>query len=201
MPFLPTVNKRGVNLLDVGANISPTAQDICNLALIGSICASRIRNISNPHVAVLNIGTESCKGPLVLQEANRLLQKNPNINYIGFVEPRNIFWDLADVIVCDGYAGNMVLKSLEGTMTVVAKLFKKSIVYNPLSLLFSFNLFRKICQTFDYKNNAGAIVVGIKKLVVKTHGSSGRKEFYSSIKLVYSALKSGLMDCLAGNFS
>lgn len=201
MPFIPTLHAKGINLLDVGANISQSAQDIYNLALMGSVYANKVRGLANPRVGVVNIGTESYKGPTVLQEANKLIKADTRINYCGFIEPRDFFFETVDVAVSDGYAGNLVLKTAEGALKMVGKLLKSSLIYNPWTLLFSPALFIKILKTFDYKNNAGAIVMGLKRLAVKTHGSADEKQFYSTINLTCLSLKNKLINWLEKDFA
>jgi len=126
MPFLPTSNKKGLMLLDVGANKFATADDLHQFAIMGNIYCQMIRHISNPKVGIINIGTEATKGFEYHQQANELLKKDSTLNYVGFVEPRNLLHGVVDLAVCDGYTGNLVLKSLEGGLKTLTDVLKSS---------------------------------------------------------------------------
>lgn len=121
MPYMPTINGRGVNFLDVGANKECDAIDLVNFAKMGSIYVEKVRNIKNPKVGILNIGTEDNKGLAYHIEANKILKEIKNINYIGFVESRELLEEKVDLIISDGFVGNIALKTLEGTFKTVMK--------------------------------------------------------------------------------
>lgn len=185
MPYVPTLNKKGFNILDVGASLNCTGQDLYNFAIMGNAYI-KSNGKSNPSIGVLNIGTEKHKGFEYHQQAHELLLKNKNINYVGFVEPRDLLKGTVDLIVTDGYAGNIYLKTIEGV--------SKSIIYHLLSnikkphlffsTLLSLPIFLSFKKTFDYKNNAGAFVLGLNHICVKTHGSADFKQFYSSLRML-----------------
>jgi glycerol-3-phosphate acyltransferase PlsX len=124
MPYLPTINKKGLMLLDVGANKECTGQDLYQFALMSSIYCFNVRKISNPSIGVVNIGTEANKGFAYHKEADELLKQNKKLNYVGFVEPRTLLDGNVDIAVTDGFVGNITLKSLEGGLQSIKKVLK-----------------------------------------------------------------------------
>jgi glycerol-3-phosphate acyltransferase PlsX len=125
MPYLPTTNKRGFMMLDVGANKTCTALDLYHFAKIGSIYSEVIRNITKPKVGLINIGTEKGKGFAYQNEAYQLISEDPSINFVGFVEPRNLLSGPVDVAIADGYTGNITLKALEGGLSALKSVIKQ----------------------------------------------------------------------------
>lgn len=194
MPFIPTVDKVGFNMLDVGANINVTGGDLYQFALMGNIYAKEVRKIANPKIGIVNIGTEHHKGFEYHREAYDLLKADSRINFIGFVEPKYLIAGSCDVAVCDGYTGNITLKSLEGSFRSVAKILGKSYKkpWNWLGALFSIGTIKSLVSTFDFRNNAGALVLGAKGVAVKTHGSADSKQFYSSLCMTRDAILSDI---------
>lgn len=186
MPFLPTRDGIGMNIIDVGANKECDANDLVCFAKMGNIYLKKVRKINNPRVGILNIGTEDNKGLSYQIEANKLLKNQKEINYKGFVESRGLLDGGTDLLVCDGYSGNLVLKALEGCFkTVIGSfldLYKKPTGW--LGFLFSIGILLGLKKKFDYKNNAGAIVLGLNKIAVKTHGSADYKQFFSSLRML-----------------
>lgn len=203
MPFIPTRDGKGVNMLDVGANKECTPEDLVCFAKMGNIYLKEVRKINSPRIGILNIGTEENKGLNCHIEANKILKEMKNLNYIGFIESRNILNGGTDLVVCDGFSGNIALKALEGTFkTVINSLmdnYKKP--WGWLGLLFSIPALLAIKKKFDYKNNAGAIVIGLNKLAVKTHGSADYKQFYSSLRFLRDSVNAKLIDVLKKEFS
>jgi glycerol-3-phosphate acyltransferase PlsX len=119
MPYLPSINKKGFMMLDVGANKECTGEDISQFAKMGSIYCKEIRNIDSPRVGIINIGTEVDKGFPYHKDAYDLLKNDKSINFVGFVEPRELLNGVVDVAVADGYTGNITLKSLEGGLNAI----------------------------------------------------------------------------------
>lgn len=196
MPYLPTIDKKGFMMIDVGANKECSGHDLYNFAKMGSIYSRLVRNCKKPRVGIINIGTESYKGFKFHIDANELLSKDETIKYVGFVEPRELINGIVDVAVCDGYTGNIVLKSLEGAMKSMAKVLKTNYKkpQNWLGAFFSLGVIKQTIKTFDYKNNAGAIVLGLKKVAIKTHGSADYRQFYSSLEMMYKTVKSNVIE-------
>ncbi|GHU30737.1 phosphate acyltransferase [Bacilli bacterium] len=125
MPFVPTTNRRGFMFLDTGANKECTGEDLHQFALLATVYCQLVRGIQKPNVGIINIGTEAEKGFSYHKEANELCQKDLNISYRGFVEPRSLLDGLIDIAVADGYTGNIVLKSLEGGLSAIKSALKK----------------------------------------------------------------------------
>jgi glycerol-3-phosphate acyltransferase PlsX len=124
MPYLPTVNKRGLMLLDVGANKECTGEDLYQFALMAAIYCENVRHINNPSIGVINIGTEENKGLSYHQKAHELLKQNQSLHYLGFVEPRTLLEGNVDIAVTDGFIGNITLKSLEGGLKTIQTVLK-----------------------------------------------------------------------------
>lgn len=143
MPTIPTIKSIPFNLLDVGASLDVNEIDLAKFAIMANIFAKQ--RTKNPKVGILNIGTESHKGPAILHKTNEILKKYENINNIGFVESKNLLEYCADVVVTDGFTGNIVLKACEGSVKTIAHLIKDNIKKpkNFLALLFSAKFFEK----------------------------------------------------------
>lgn len=195
MPYIPTVNHKGFNMIDVGANINVDAKDLYNYALMANEYARIVRKIHNPKIGLLNIGTEQHKGYPYHVEANKLLKENKSLNYIGFVEPRHLLDGICDICVCDGFSGNIALKAMEGSLRSVSRILKRGYAkpWNWLGALFSTPIIFKLSHTFDYRNNAGAIVLGANGIAVKTHGSADAKQFYAALKVARDCVDNNLL--------
>lgn len=199
MPYVPRFETKGFNFLDVGANLNSTEKDIVNYAVLGSLFVNKIRNVTHPKVALLNIGTEDNKGFEYQIKANQFLKKNTNsfFKYIGFIEPKNILESDIDLLLADGYSGNLVLKSLEGNFKYIFSLLKKwykTPLIGQISALFSRPFLVKVKKNFDYRNNAGAVLLGLEKIAIKTHGSADYLQFYSSLRLAKEMLDKDLIN-------
>jgi len=196
MSYLPTSNAKGFMMLDVGANLTCDAIDLKNFAIMANIYSQEIRKISKPTIGVLNIGTEDNKGFEYHIQANQLLKKEKKLNYIGFVEPRELLDGKIDIVVCDGYSGNLTLKALEGSLLTINNLLKKE-YKKPLNIfgaLLSMGVIKKIKKNFNYKNYAGAFVVGLEKNIVKTHGSAKVEEWTSALRMLKESISINLVE-------
>lgn len=196
MPYVPTIDKIGFNIVDVGANINANPVNLYHYALMANAFVKVCRNISSPSIGLLNIGTEHHKGFAYHKQTNELLQKDKSLNYVGFVEPRNLLQHSVDIAICDGYAGNLVIKALEGSLKTTASLIKNYYKkpWNWLAAAMSIPLFRTISKTFDYRNNAAAIVLGVNGIAVKTHGSADSVQFFSALKMAYHMVHKSIID-------
>ncbi|MBQ9729694.1 MAG: phosphate acyltransferase PlsX [Clostridia bacterium] len=183
-PSMPN-GKNGTTLLcDCGANLECKPVYLQHFAILATAYA-QARGISqNPTVGLLNNGTEDHKGDLVHQEANALLKEMSCINYVGNVEGREIMSGDVDVVVSDGYTGNIALKSIEGTAKAMGGIMKKSFKRNfftKLRSLFVLDVVGNIKKSFDYEAQGGAVLLGLPKAVVKGHGNSKAKSFAACI--------------------
>lgn len=192
MAILPTYNKKGVALLDVGANAENTPEQLLEFAIMGNIYAKNMRGIDNPKVALLNIGTETKKGDAVHQEAYQLLHNEQSLQFVGNIEGRDMLLGNVDVIVTDGFSGNIALKTCEGTASLVMKMIKESMMSSIKgkigALLAKQNLYA-LKDQFDYKSVGGALMMGFEKAVVKAHGASDAIAFENAMNLAYQLVK------------
>ncbi|WP_174733936.1 phosphate acyltransferase PlsX [Mesobacillus harenae] len=183
-PTLPTIGGEGFLLLDVGANVDAKAEHLLQYALMGSIYTAKVRGIQKPRVGLLNIGTEEKKGNELTKSAYDLLEK-ADINFIGNVEARDLLEGVADVVVTDGFTGNMVLKTIEGTAMSVFKMLKSSLTSSFKSKMAAAVLRPDLVQLknkMDYTEYGGAGLFGLKAPVIKAHGSSDANAVFNSIR-------------------
>ncbi len=194
MPTIPTISNTVFNLIDVGASINVNEIDLSKFAIMANIYAKS--RCASPKIGILNIGSESHKGPEVLHKTYEILKNYNSINCIGFVESKNLLNYCADVVVTDGFTGNIVLKACEGSVKTIGYLIKNNISKpkNFLSILFAGRFLKKVFNKFDYKNNAGAFVLGLNKICVKTHGSADYKQFYSSLRMLYNSVNNSIIE-------
>ncbi len=182
-PLIPTEN--GVALLiDCGANVDARPSHLVQFAKIGSVYMENVVGIKNPRVAIVNIGAEEEKGNNLVKETFPLLKNCPDINFIGSIEARDIPKGGADVIVCEAFVGNVILKLYEGVGAVMMKKIKggmMSTFRSKIGALLVKPALKKTLKTFDTKEYGGAPLLGLNGLVVKTHGSAESVEVKNSI--------------------
>lgn len=184
-PTLPTIGGEGFILLDVGANVDAKPEHLLQYAIMGSIYAEKVRGIANPRVGLLNIGSEEKKGTDLTKQSFALLKEAANINFIGNVESRDLLEGAADVVVTDGFTGNMVLKTIEGTAMSVFKMLKTALTGSMKSKLAAAVLkpdLVKLKNSMDYSEYGGAGLFGLKAPVIKAHGSSNAQSLFSAIR-------------------
>lgn len=183
-PVIPSANGLFM-LIDSGANVECRPEMLKQFGMMGYIYMKNIMTLENPRVALANIGTESTKGDELRFESFKLL-KNTNINFIGNIESRDIMDGKADVIVCDGFTGNIILKFYEGMGNAIfgkfAEIFKKSFK-NKLAASVLLPDIREFKRKTDYREYGGAPLIGISKSVFKAHGNSDAKTFKNAIRL------------------
>ncbi len=183
-PILPTaIDGKEVLLLDSGANADCKPEYLVQFAIMGTAYAET-RGVENPKVALLSNGTEDEKGCIFSKEVFGLLKEEKGINFVGNIEARDILNGEVDVIVTDGFSGNIALKSMEGTVGVIFDAILSGIQSSFIGKLGGLMLkktFKEIKTKLDYNNKGGAVFLGAKKLVVKTHGSSKRKAFKNAV--------------------
>ena len=193
LSIIPTeIPNRKFILLDVGANTKVTSDMLVEWAKLGSVFSEEILHTIKPRVALNNIGVEKDKGFDFQIEANKILRKQKKINYIGFIEPKEILKGNVDVVVADGYSGNLILKTLEGTFTSVFRILKKEFTKNvtrKLGALLLKPAFQDIKKNLDYRNSGFAWVIGVNQFALKIHGSSDKKSCISALSQIYFALE------------
>ena len=182
-PLIPT--EKGVSLLvDCGANVDARPSHLVQFAKMGSIYMEHVVGIKNPKVGIVNIGAEEEKGNALVKETFPLLKGEKNINFIGSVEAREIPHGQADVIVCEAFAGNIILKLFEGVGSVLISEIKKGMMgslRSKIGALLVKPALKKVLKSFDSSEYGGAPLLGLNGLVVKTHGSSTAKEICNTI--------------------
>ncbi|RDW17870.1 phosphate acyltransferase PlsX [Oceanobacillus chungangensis] len=183
-PTLPTIDGKGVLMLDVGANVDAKPSHLVQYAIMGSVYAEKVRNIKNPRIGLLNVGTEDGKGNELTKKAFSELQAAP-INFIGNVEARDILHGVADVVVTDGFSGNIALKTIEGTAQTIFKLLKETLMSSMKTKLAAGMLKNDLLSLkdkLDYSEYGGAGLFGLAAPVIKAHGSSNARAIASAIK-------------------
>ena len=188
MATLPTYSGNSTCLMDVGANATNTAEQLQEFAVMGSLYSKLVLDKENPKVALLNIGAEDHKGNEMHQEAYKLLKNCDKINFTGNVEGRDLLSGDVDVIVTDGFSGNIALKASEGAAILLMKALKESLfatLRGKIGALFAKTQLYALKDRFDYKSVGGALFMGFEKAIVKAHGSSDAKAVYNAMELVY----------------
>ncbi len=182
-PLLPT--ERGVSLLiDCGANVDARPSHLVQFAQMGSIYMENVVGVKKPKVAIVNIGAEEEKGNALVKETFPLLKECPGINFVGSIEARDIPHGEADVIVCEAFVGNVILKLYEGTASALIGVVKQGMMTSlrsKIGALLVKPALKKSLKAFDASAYGGAPLLGLKGLVVKTHGSSKAQEVMNSI--------------------
>lgn len=183
-PTLPTVDGQGFVFLDVGANADAKPAHLQQYAIMGSIYAEKVRGISKPRVGLLNIGTEEGKGNELTKAAYQLLAEAP-IQFVGNVESRELLNGVADVVVTDGFTGNMALKTIEGTassfFTMLKEVYGASLKSKLSAALVKDDL-RGLKKKMDYTEYGGAGLFGLNSPVIKAHGSSNANAIYNAVR-------------------
>ncbi|MGU8041179.1 phosphate acyltransferase PlsX [Streptococcus suis] len=205
MSTLPTMDGKGFDMMDLGANAENTAHHLYQYGILGSFYAEHVRGVKQPRVGLLNNGTEDTKGTPVHQEAYKLLAEDKSINFIGNVEARELLNSVADVVVTDGFTGNAVLKTIEGTAkSIVAQLtgsIKNGGLRAKLGGLLVKPTLKKALGAMDYKTAGGAVLLGLKAPVIKAHGSSDAQAIFYTIKQTRSILEAGIVEKSVAKFS
>lgn len=204
-PMLPSY-KKGLMLVDAGANTNCKPINLLQFAEFANIYLKKIYNIEKPAIGLLNIGTEETKGNDLMKESYKLLKEKSNdygINFIGNVEGREAFSGEIDAVVTDGFTGNIFLKTVEGFGKLVKRSLTESLKKNFLSTLGAIPALpgiKRFSKTMDYKEYGGALFLGVKKPVVKAHGSSDEYLFYFTIKQAEKFAESKAVEILKEEF-
>ena len=193
-PVIPS-SKGPYMLIDSGANAECAPEFLPQFAVMGSIYMKEMFGIERPRVGLINVGAEEKKGTEFLRTSHQLLKETDGINFIGNIEGRDAPLGAVDVAVCDGLVGNVLLKSMDGTMALVLGELKKAFKTNIISLIgaaITNPYLKKMKKTFDYKEYGGALFLGINGLVIKVHGSSNGKPFYAAVRQAKRFMESGI---------
>lgn len=195
-PIFPTRNGKQVCIIDCGANMDSDEKNLLQFAYMGASYMSTIYNIENPRVALLSVGEEDKKGNEMTKKAFELL-KQSDLNFVGNMEARYALSGNYDVIVCDGFAGNVLIKSIEGTAGMIMGMLKDALTKNfktKMGALLIKDGINEVKDKMDYHKYGGAVFLGVKKIIVKSHGSSNANSIKISIEQVIEFHKKGLLN-------
>lgn len=196
-PVLPTVNGKNVLLIDCGANVEPKPNNLVQFAIMGSAFMKSVMGLDNPRIGLLSNGTEDKKGSALNKEAFPLL-KEADINFVGNVEARELLSGNIDVMVSDGYSGNICLKGCEGTALSMFSIIKDGIMKGGLRAKLGYLLLKPVLKDvkkrMDYNDNGGAVLLGLEKIVIKSHGSSKAKAIKNSILQAKDMIEKGVIE-------
>lgn len=187
------------HLLDLGANVDTSAENLHEFAIMGSAMCSALDNIDSPRVALLNIGQEDIKGNEQVKLAGRLIEDDPQLNYVGYVEGSDLFKGKADVVVCDGFVGNVALKVCEGTASHIARVVEAEFsvgLMNRLCAWLMLPLLKRIFEKLNPDQFNGATFLGLQGVVVKCHGDSTEQGFQHAISQAYNEVDRGMLKSL-----
>ncbi|MGE0114203.1 MAG: phosphate acyltransferase PlsX [Steroidobacteraceae bacterium] len=182
------------HMLDLGANADCSPENLLQFAVMGSVVAADLHGALQPRIGLLNIGSEDIKGNELVQEAARLLQRS-TLNYIGFVEGNDIFSGEVDVVVTDGFTGNVALKTMEGLARMLGATIKNEYTRTPLrrlSALASMPVLKSLQKRFDPGRHNGASMVGLNNVVIKSHGGADAASFANAIRVAIVEARKGV---------
>jgi glycerol-3-phosphate acyltransferase PlsX len=195
--IFPAGNSR-VLLLDMGANVDNKPQHLRQFGEMGSLYAQHVLHVANPRVGLLNIGEEKEKGNELTQAAWELLSQSP-INFIGNVESKEVLTGGADVVVCDGFVGNLVLKLAESIAARIMVMLKKEIAKSfmaKIGALFLLPALGNLKKQIDYDEYGGAQLLGVNGVCVKAHGRAKAKAIKNAIRVAYESVKEDIIECI-----
>lgn len=191
---LPTEHG-SVFMLDLGANVDSSPEMLLQFAYMGAELCSATKQIEKPRVGLLNVGSEDIKGNVKVKATAELLSNANDLNYVGYVEGDEIFTDKCDVVTCDGFEGNIALKAAEGVArlinTITKEEFTKSLV-RKLAAFCSYPVFKSIKTRLDPRTYNGATLVGLRGIIIKSHGSADKVSFLAAINVAVNEIKHDL---------
>lgn len=202
-PMIPTMDGTGVLALDLGANMDATPENLLQYAIMGSIYRNKVHGISQPRVGLLNVGTEAMKGNELVKAAYPLLEQAP-IHFIGNVEARDVLNGVCDVLVCDGFAGNILLKSLEGAAQAIFSALKVEFTRTLWSKLAAAVLKPGLVQfkkKLDYTEHGGALLLGVNGVCIKSHGSSDANAVKNAVRQARAALVNNVVGTIVSEIN
>lgn len=198
---LPTIHPTTkVRVLDLGANVDSTAEQLFQFAVMGSVLAAATDGLEKPRVALLNVGAEEIKGNEQVKKAAQFLLDTSEINYTGFVEGDDIYKGNADIIVCDGFVGNVMLKSSEGLAWIITQYIKEAFSRNwftKLSALAAMHVLRNVRKRIDPARYNGASLLGLQGIVIKSHGGANVLAYANAIEEAIMEAKQNVPELIA----
>lgn len=176
---------KNVWMLDLGANVDSCADHLYQFAIMGTVLVSTVKKIEKPKIGLLNIGEEEIKGNDQVKRTAQLLTESKNINYYGYIEGNDIFTRVVDIVVCDGFTGNVALKSMEGMTKLITHYIKKEIaknLYSRIIALLTWPIMRRVKKQLDPGRYNGASLIGLQGIVIKSHGDANQAAFANAIE-------------------
>jgi phosphate acyltransferase len=197
---MPNAKGGATTVLDLGANVDCTEQHLLQFAVMGSALVSALTHVEAPSVGLLNIGEEAIKGSEMIKKAGELLRSaaaSGDLNFYGNVEGNDIFKGTTDIVVCDGFVGNVALKTSEGLASMIAGFLREEFSRNPvtkLAALVAYPVLAAFKRRVDYRRYNGAALLGLRGLVFKSHGSADAFAFEQALVRAYDAARNNLLD-------
>jgi glycerol-3-phosphate acyltransferase PlsX len=197
---IPNARGDATTVLDLGANVDCTAEHLLQFAVMGSALVSVLKNDDSPTVGLLNIGEEAIKGSEVIKKAGELLRSAGNLgdlNFFGNVEGNDIFKGTVDIVVCDGFVGNVTLKASEGLASMIVDFLKIEFsrnIFTKFAAILAYPVLTALKKRMDYRHYNGAALLGLRGLVFKSHGSADAFAFEQAMNRAYDAARNNLLD-------
>ncbi|MDO5692182.1 MAG: phosphate acyltransferase PlsX [Pseudomonadota bacterium] len=197
---LPNAKGAATTVLDLGANVDCTAEHLLQFAVMGSALVSVLKNDGQPTVGLLNIGEEAIKGSDEIKRAGELLRAaagSGDLNFIGNVEGNDIFKGAADIVVCDGFVGNVALKTSEGLASMIVGFLKEEFsrgIFTKFAAIVAYPVLKALQRRMDHRRYNGAALLGLRGLVFKSHGSADAVAFEQALRRAYDAASNQLLD-------
>ena len=197
---IPNVMGTATTVLDMGANVDCSAEHLLQFAVIGSALVSVLSGSSNPSVGLLNIGEEAIKGNEVIKKAGELLRSASNsgdLNFYGNVEGNDIFKGTVEIVVCDGFVGNVALKTSEGLASMISEFLKREFsrnIFTKIAAIIAYPILSALKRRVDHRRYNGAALLGLRGLVFKSHGSADAFAFERALNRAYDAARNNLLE-------
>jgi glycerol-3-phosphate acyltransferase PlsX len=197
---IPNAKGQATTVLDMGANVDCSAEHLLQFAMMGSAFVSVLSGNDNPTVGLLNIGEEAIKGNEVIKKAGEMLRaasKAGDLNFYGNVEGNDIFKGTADIVVCDGFVGNVALKASEGLATMIVDFLKMEFsrtIFTKMAAIAAYPVISALKKRMDHRRYNGGALLGLRGLVFKSHGSADEVAFEFALKRAYDAARNNLLD-------
>jgi phosphate acyltransferase len=199
-PQLPNSKGGATTVLDLGANVDCDAEDLLQFAVLGSALVSALTGNESPTVGLLNVGEEAIKGSETIKKASQLLRKaasSQDLNFYGNVEGNDIFKGTTDIVVCDGFVGNVTLKATEGVASMIVDFLRieyASGLFSKFAAIVSYPVLKALKKRLDHRRYNGAALLGLRGLVFKSHGSADEVAFGHALDRAYDAARNNLLD-------
>lgn len=199
-PQLPNSKGGATTVLDLGANVDCDAEDLLQFAVLGSALVSALTGNESPTVGLLNVGEEAIKGSETIKKASQLLRtaaKSQDLNFYGNVEGNDIFKGTTDIVVCDGFVGNITLKATEGVAAMIVDFLRYEYsngLFSKFAAIVSYPVLKALKKRLDHRRYNGAALLGLRGLVFKSHGSADEVAFGYALDRAYDAARNNLLD-------